>query len=82
MRHGQVIGVVIPALNEVNAIGKVLAEIPEWVDHVVVADNGSSDGTGDIARARVARSPDEIATAVVRPNWQRSVQRAPGRTGF
>lgn len=51
MRHGKIIGVVIPALNEADAIGKVLSEIPKWVDHVVVADNGSSDDTPEIARS-------------------------------
>ena len=50
MRQGKSIGVVIPALNEADAIGKVIAEIPAWVDRIVVADNGSTDGTGDVAR--------------------------------
>ena len=61
MRHGKRIGVVIPALNEAKAIGSVLGEIPGWVDHVVVADNGSGDGTPDIARelgAIVTVQPD------------------------
>jgi glycosyltransferase involved in cell wall biosynthesis len=50
MRHSQVIGVVIPALNEADAIGRVIGDIPAWVDRIVVADNGSRDGTGDVAR--------------------------------
>ncbi len=49
MRLGQHIAVVIPALNEERAIGRVLAEIPPWVDRVVVADNGSSDRTAEAA---------------------------------
>ena len=51
MRNGATIGVVIPALNEADAIGRVIADIPAWVDKIVIADNGSSDGTGDVARA-------------------------------
>jgi glycosyltransferase involved in cell wall biosynthesis len=54
MRGDRSVGVVIPALNERDAIGKVLAEIPGWVDKVVVADNGSIDGTGEVARAHGA----------------------------
>jgi glycosyltransferase involved in cell wall biosynthesis len=50
MREGKRIGVVIPALNEAAAIVRVLADIPAWVDAVIVADNGSIDGTGDAAR--------------------------------
>lgn len=44
------VAVVIPALNEERAIGQVLAAIPSWVSQVVVADNGSSDGTAAMAR--------------------------------
>jgi len=54
------VGVVIPALNEAEALPIVLRAIPAWVAHVVVADNGSSDGTGDVARAcgaTVVREP-------------------------
>lgn len=50
MRNGQRIGVVIPALNEEKAIGKVIADIPELADHIVVADNGSKDQTAEVAR--------------------------------
>ena len=49
MRNGTTIGVVIPALDEARSIGRVIDEIPDWVDRIVVADNGSRDGTGEIA---------------------------------
>jgi len=54
MREGARIGVVIPALNEAKSIGKVLSAIPDWVDTVVVADNGSTDDTAEIARSHGA----------------------------
>ncbi len=44
------VAVIIPVLNEAEALPKVLAAIPSWVAHVIVADNGSSDGSGEIAR--------------------------------
>lgn len=40
--------VIIPARNEAKSIGLVLADLPP-VGLVVVVDNGSSDGTGEIA---------------------------------
>ena len=49
MRTGYRVSVIIPALNEEEAIGRVLADIPKWVDDVIVADNGSSDRTRDVA---------------------------------
>jgi len=50
MRHGKKIGVVIPALNEEQAIGRVIADVPTWADEIVVVDNGSHDGTARAAR--------------------------------
>ena len=49
MIRGLRVGVVIPALNEEQAIGRVIEEIPRWADQVVVADNGSADRTIEVA---------------------------------
>ncbi|MCP4601299.1 MAG: glycosyltransferase family 2 protein [Proteobacteria bacterium] len=43
------IAVIIPALNEEQTIGMVLRAIPNWVDRIIVSDNGSSDRTSEIA---------------------------------
>jgi rSAM/selenodomain-associated transferase 2/rSAM/selenodomain-associated transferase 1 len=48
------VAVVSPALNEAEAIGDVLDAIPEWVERVVVVDNGSTDDTAEVARSRGA----------------------------
>lgn len=55
MRDGYRIGVVIPALNEERAISRVIADIPSWVDDVIVADNGSGDRTAAVAEGAGAR---------------------------
>lgn len=54
MRKGARVAVVIPALNEERAIGLVLDALPEWVDQIVVADNGSRDGTVRIVQEKGA----------------------------
>jgi glycosyltransferase involved in cell wall biosynthesis len=50
------IAVIIPTLNEVDAIGKVIAELPKSiVKEIIVADSGSTDGTQAAALAAGAR---------------------------
>ena len=45
------VAVVIPTLNEAESIGAVIAALPRHlVDHIIVADGGSTDGTPQIAR--------------------------------
>jgi glycosyltransferase involved in cell wall biosynthesis len=56
------VDVVIPALNEERALPKVLGEIPRpFVRRIVVADNGSTDRTAEVARdagAEVVHEPN------------------------
>jgi hypothetical protein len=59
MRHGQRIGVVIPALDEERGIGLVVAGVPTWVDDIIVVDNGSRDRTAAMAEAAGARVVNE-----------------------
>ncbi len=50
------VSIIIPALNEAESIGQVVAEMP-WtlIAECIVVDNGSTDATADIARAAGAR---------------------------
>ncbi|MGX9727506.1 MAG: glycosyltransferase family 2 protein [Candidatus Electronema sp. VV] len=43
------IAVVIPAHNEEKLIGKVIGTMPDFVDHIVVVDDQSSDSTAAVA---------------------------------
>jgi hypothetical protein len=47
--------VIIPCLNEEQGIERILERMPEFVDEVIVVDNGSTDRTSEIARARGAK---------------------------
>jgi len=42
---------VIPCLNEEQGIEKVLRRMPDYIDQVIVVDNGSTDRTSDVARS-------------------------------
>ena len=48
MRY-QDVWIVVPAYNEASVIGDVITDIRSVFDHVVCVDDGSKDGTGDVA---------------------------------
>jgi glycosyltransferase involved in cell wall biosynthesis len=46
------VSLIIPALNEAECLGVLLAEVPaQHVDQLIVVDNGSTDQTSQVARA-------------------------------
>lgn len=49
MYRGQRIAIIIPALNEAQAITSVLTSLPNWLDQVTLVDNGSTDQTARLA---------------------------------
>jgi len=49
MYKGQTITVIMPCLNEEQGVEQVLIRMPEFVDQVLVVDNGSTDGTSEVA---------------------------------
>jgi glycosyltransferase involved in cell wall biosynthesis len=59
---------VVPCLNEAHVIERSVETIREFLQRtrfpyrwrIVVADNGSKDGTADVARKLVERYPDEV----------------------
>lgn len=59
------VGVVVPAYDEADAIGDVLADLPAFVDVVYAVDDGSSDGTRDEVR-RVAEATPGLAVELVK----------------
>ncbi|GMQ24470.1 glycosyltransferase family 2 protein [Algoriphagus sp. oki45] len=62
MNHPPIIDVIIPAYNEEKSIPKVIAEIPKFVRHIVVANNNSTDQTqqaAETAGAKVVFEPQK-----------------------
>jgi glycosyltransferase involved in cell wall biosynthesis len=54
------ITVIIPCLNEEQGIEQVLRRMPDFVDQIIVVDNGSTDRTSEVAEsygAQVIREP-------------------------
>lgn len=48
---GATVAVLVPAYNECNQIAGVIASMPTYVDHIVVIDDASTDGTYEAAAA-------------------------------
>ena len=51
---------VLPAYNEADTVGPVIEGTREHVDEVVVVDDGSSDGTADVAREHGATVVEHV----------------------
>ena len=49
------ITVIIPCLNEEQGIDEVLERMPDYVDEVIVVDNGSTDRSAAVARSHGAK---------------------------
>ncbi|HEV2070241.1 MAG TPA: glycosyltransferase [Acidimicrobiales bacterium] len=47
-----VLSLVMPAYNEAATIEEIVKEVTEspWVDELLIVDDGSTDGTGELAR--------------------------------
>jgi dolichol-phosphate mannosyltransferase len=77
------VAVVIPALDEAGKIGRVLDKLAAAGDprfEAIVVDDGSSDGTGDEARAHgaavVIRHPQRMGVgAAIRDGWEEGLRR-------
>jgi glycosyltransferase involved in cell wall biosynthesis len=61
MYKEQSITVIIPCLNEEQGIEGVMKRMPEFVDEVIVVDNGSTDRTADVAKGFGAKVIQEDA---------------------
>ncbi|MGQ9644638.1 MAG: glycosyltransferase family 2 protein, partial [Ignavibacterium sp.] len=50
MIYDKKIVVIIPAFNEEQSLPKVINEMPDFVDEIIVANNGSTDNTEEVAK--------------------------------
>ena len=50
MFRGSKVAVVIPAYNEADKIAAAIRSVPGFVDHILVVDDASTDGTGALAQ--------------------------------
>ncbi|BDB45376.1 transferase [Mycobacterium kiyosense] len=77
--------IVVPAYNEATVIGEVVAELRSVFDHVVVVDDGSSDGSGEVARqagAHLVRHPINLGQGAAIQTGIEYARRQPGAQVF
>ena len=77
------VAVIIPALNEAGKIGRVLDKFPrDGRFEAIVVDDGSTDGTGDEARAHgaalvIRHDARGGVGAAIRDGWLAGIERRP-----
>ena len=84
MRY-QDVWLVIPAFNEASVIGDVIADVRSVFDHVVCVDDGSKDGTGDVALragAHLVRHPVNLGQGAAIQTGIEYARRQPGAQVF
>src|SRR5208337_4101591 len=77
--------IVIPAFNEAAVVGEVIADVRSVFDHVVCVDDGSTDGTGEIARragAHLVRHPINLGQGAAIQTGVEYARKQPGAQVF
>ena len=77
--------IIIPAFNEAVVIGEVVADVRSVFDNVVCVDDGSSDGTGEIALragAHRVRHPINLGQGAAIQTGVEYARRQPGAQVF
>ncbi len=55
MIQGKTIAVTVPAYNEEKQIGMVIETMPDFVDRIVVVNDGSSDSTAEVVKKYIGK---------------------------
>ena len=83
--HYPDVWIVIPAFNEAAVIGEVIADVRSVFDHVVCVDDGSADGTGEIALqagAHLVRHPINLGQGAAIQTGVEYARKQPGAQVF
>jgi polyprenyl-phospho-N-acetylgalactosaminyl synthase len=83
--HCPDVWIVIPAFNEAAVIGEVIADVRSAFDHVVCVDDGSTDGTGEIATragAHLVRHPINLGQGAAIQTGVEYARNQPGAQVF
>ena len=65
MFEGKTVAVIVPCYNEEKQVGRVLETMPDFVDCIIVVDDGSTDGTAEVVRQHIASEGDNPRTILI-----------------
>lgn len=65
MLNGKTVAVTVPAYNEENQIGMVIETMPDFVDRIVIVNDGSKDKTAEIVKRFIREDTTETVSIKV-----------------
>ena len=83
--HCPDVWIIVPAFNEAAVIGEVIADVRSAFDHVVCVDDGSTDGTGEVATragAHLVRHPINLGQGAAIQTGVEYARNQPGAQVF
>ncbi|MBR2674864.1 MAG: glycosyltransferase family 2 protein [Mogibacterium sp.] len=66
MLNGKTIAVTVPAYNEENQIGMVIESMPDFVDRIVVVNDGSRDNTAEVVKDYIKKDKVQDPLVIAR----------------
>jgi glycosyltransferase involved in cell wall biosynthesis len=74
MLRGQTIAVVVPAYNEETQIGIVIETMPDFVDRIIIVNDGSKDNTAKVVEGYIAQKiKSEVEIALHTHDFEKNI---------
>lgn len=82
MYNNQTIAVVVPCFNEEKQISKVIDTMPDFVDRIVIINDGSTDQTEELVKQEIDKGCKGLTLGLKHSRIKRGGGGCPGRCSW